>query len=93
MELDKLIAGIRSGDIKSLARAISLVENDTEGAQEILEQLTSNDTPVIGVTGPPGAGKGPPGAGRGPEGGCKMGAMSSSPLRAPSRPKRSKFPQ
>ena len=57
MELDKLIAGIRSGDIKSLARAISLVENDTEGAQEILEQLTSNDTPVIGVTGPPGAGK------------------------------------
>ena len=57
MELDKLISGIRSGDIKSLARAISLVENDTEGAQEILEQLTSNDTPVIGVTGPPGAGK------------------------------------
>ncbi len=57
MELDKLIAGIRSGDIKSLARAISLVENDSEGAQEILEQLTSNDTPVIGVTGPPGAGK------------------------------------
>lgn len=57
MNLDKVISGINSGDVKSLARAISLVENDVDGAQEILEQVTSNDTPVIGVTGPPGAGK------------------------------------
>jgi LAO/AO transport system kinase len=56
-DLDNLISGINSGDVKSLARAISLVENDADGAQEVLEQLTSNDVPVIGVTGPPGAGK------------------------------------
>jgi len=57
MDIDKLIAGVNNGDEKSLARAISLVENDSDGAQEILEQLASNDVPVIGVTGPPGAGK------------------------------------
>ena len=57
MDLDNLISGINSGHFKSLARAISVVENDADGAQEVLEQLTSNDVPVIGVTGPPGAGK------------------------------------
>ncbi|MBL4752756.1 MAG: methylmalonyl Co-A mutase-associated GTPase MeaB [Flavobacteriales bacterium] len=57
MDIAKLITGVNSGDEKSLARAISLVENDTDGAREILEQLAPNDVPVIGVTGPPGAGK------------------------------------
>ncbi|MCK6641016.1 MAG: methylmalonyl Co-A mutase-associated GTPase MeaB [Bacteroidia bacterium] len=56
--IDQLTAGMRSGDRKSLARAITIVENDLEGASEILMSLeTQNLPPVIGVTGPPGAGK------------------------------------
>ncbi|HPH83942.1 MAG TPA: methylmalonyl Co-A mutase-associated GTPase MeaB [Ferruginibacter sp.] len=45
------------GDIKSLARAISLVENEWEGYDHFLESLPTSKTPVIGITGPPGAGK------------------------------------
>lgn len=45
------------GNIKALARAISLVENEVEGYYHFLEQLPNNKTPVIGITGPPGAGK------------------------------------
>ena len=47
-----------NGDIKALARAISLVENEAEGYGDFLQSLshtTSNN--IIGITGPPGAGK------------------------------------
>lgn len=44
-------------DFKTLARTISLVENEAENFETILEQLQPNDIPVIGFTGPPGAGK------------------------------------
>ena len=45
-------------DFRSVARALTLVENDLTGADELLKTLEyMNDTPVIGVTGPPGAGK------------------------------------
>jgi LAO/AO transport system kinase len=49
-----LLDDIRQGDIKALSRGISLLVND--------EQTFENDdysvkTPVIGITGPPGAGK------------------------------------
>lgn len=46
-----------NGDIKSLARCISLVENETTGYEDLLESLPHHHTPVIGITGPPGAGK------------------------------------
>lgn len=53
-----LIDSLQSGDRRSLARAITIVENDLEGAQEILLSLDLEQAaPVIGVTGPPGAGK------------------------------------
>lgn len=48
---------IQSGDIKSLARAISLVENEVPGYEELLVNLIHRPTPIIGITGPPGAGK------------------------------------
>jgi LAO/AO transport system kinase len=49
---------IQSGDIKALARSISLVENEQQGYEELLLQLPSNyHTKIIGITGPPGAGK------------------------------------
>ena len=44
-------------DFKTLARTISLVENEATGFESVLQQLQPNDIPVIGFTGPPGAGK------------------------------------
>lgn len=45
------------GDFKSLARCISLVENEVPGYEEFLQSLPVTTTPIIGITGPPGAGK------------------------------------
>lgn len=44
-------------DFKTLARTISLVENEAQGFEAILENLQPKPIPVIGFTGPPGAGK------------------------------------
>ena len=44
-------------DFKELSRALSLVENSVEGYRDILLGLKPNATPIIGITGPPGAGK------------------------------------
>ncbi|NLR59600.1 methylmalonyl Co-A mutase-associated GTPase MeaB [Chitinophaga polysaccharea] len=53
-----LIDGLADKDIKSLARCISLVENEAAGYEQLLEQLpVNNHTKVVGITGPPGAGK------------------------------------
>ena len=50
--------GIEKGDFRILARALTLVENDLEPASDLLKNLQINlNTPVIGITGPPGAGK------------------------------------
>lgn len=53
----KLAAHIQEGNIKSLARAITLVENEFEGYETFLQSLPPSHVPVIGITGPPGAGK------------------------------------
>ena len=53
LKIDNLILG----DIKSLARLLTIVENDLAGSGEILKTLKIKNTPVIGITGPPGAGK------------------------------------
>lgn len=53
-----LVSSLQSGDRKALARAITIVENDLDGASEILFALQlEHAPPVIGITGPPGAGK------------------------------------
>ena len=45
-------------DFRSVARALTVVENDLQGADELLKSLTfAKSPPVIGITGPPGAGK------------------------------------
>ncbi len=45
-------------DFRSLARALTIVENDLPGAEELLKSLRfTKHTPIIGITGPPGAGK------------------------------------
>jgi LAO/AO transport system kinase len=53
----QLMNDISTGNVKSLARAISLVENEAAGYEELLQSLPASTVPVIGITGPPGAGK------------------------------------
>ena len=48
---------IQQGDNKALARCISLVENEVSGYESLMQSLPISHTPVIGITGPPGAGK------------------------------------
>ena len=48
---------IQEGNIKTLARCISLIENEVAGYENLLKLLPPSSTPIIGITGPPGAGK------------------------------------
>ena len=52
-----LLQEIIAGNQKSLARCISLVENEYTGYLNFLQTLPNSLTPIIGITGPPGAGK------------------------------------
>ncbi|MCG7857138.1 methylmalonyl Co-A mutase-associated GTPase MeaB [Flavihumibacter sediminis] len=52
-----IMKGIMDGDVKSIARSISLIENEVPGYEELMQSLPHFNTPVIGITGPPGAGK------------------------------------
>ncbi|MBC7416810.1 MAG: methylmalonyl Co-A mutase-associated GTPase MeaB, partial [Pedobacter sp.] len=57
-EPENLLSLTEKGNFRALARLLTLVENDISPAGEILKSLQSNNaTPVIGITGPPGAGK------------------------------------
>ncbi len=49
---------LRAGDYKTLARCITIVENEYDRYEKILHELAINHRiPIIGITGPPGAGK------------------------------------
>lgn len=48
---------LASPDFKSLARSISLVENEVAGYEEFLQTLPGSNALILGITGPPGAGK------------------------------------
>ncbi len=49
---------LHQGNIRTLAQCITLVENELPGFEELLLQLNpQKSTPVLGFTGPPGAGK------------------------------------
>ena len=52
-----LLSEVKEGDIKSLARSISIVENEAAGYESLLRSLPASATKIIGITGPPGAGK------------------------------------
>lgn len=55
MDVAELIAAARSGNTRAVGRLLSLVESDRRA--EVLAEVGSVTVPVIGVTGPPGAGK------------------------------------
>ncbi len=48
---------IKEGNIKTLARCISFIENEYTGHENLLQSLPASSTKIIGITGPPGAGK------------------------------------
>ena len=54
---ENLSAELQQGNFKSLARCISLIENEVAGYETFLQSLPASTTPIIGITGPPGAGK------------------------------------
>ena len=54
----ELLEQLKQNNIRALARSISYVENEQEGYEQLLMQLTDHKEPrIIGITGPPGAGK------------------------------------
>jgi LAO/AO transport system kinase len=53
-----LLPALIQGDTKAVARSISLVENEVAGYEDFLAALPQNNgAKIIGITGPPGAGK------------------------------------
>jgi LAO/AO transport system kinase len=56
---ETLVAGVRAGDRRALARAITLVENGDPLAYELVREIypDTGKAYAIGVTGPPGVGK------------------------------------
>src|SRR5919202_2453862 len=57
--LEELLAGVRAGDRRALARAISLIEDGDALADDLIRELypETGRAYVVGVTGPPGVGK------------------------------------
>jgi LAO/AO transport system kinase len=54
----QLLKQIQEGSQKAISRCISLVENEVPGYESFLAALPVNErTQIIGITGPPGAGK------------------------------------
>lgn len=62
-DVDRLIEGVRQGDRRSLARAITLVESSRDGDQPAADRLLEELTPLagesvrVGISGAPGSGK------------------------------------
>jgi len=57
MDWQLLTNKVKAGETAAIARAISLVENNLPGFHNLLESLELPQVPVVGITGPPGAGK------------------------------------
>ena len=58
-EIEKLVQGVLAGEKKSIARAITLIENEGKDCQKIISAIYpyTGKAYVIGVTGPAGSGK------------------------------------
>jgi LAO/AO transport system kinase len=57
-KITQILQDIKLGNFQAIARAITMVENMLDGSEVLLQHLTAQkDTKVVGITGPPGAGK------------------------------------
>jgi len=57
-KIKQLLSQIQAGDFRALARGITLVENELPGYRDLLLSLKDTQSArVLGITGPPGAGK------------------------------------
>jgi LAO/AO transport system kinase len=54
---NNFLAEIKKGNKKKLARCISFIENEVKGYDIFMRNLPASNVPIIGITGPPGAGK------------------------------------
>jgi len=60
MTIDRLLEGLKAWDPRAIGRAITLVENGDANAEAILSSLDEDQidaATILGITGPPGAGK------------------------------------
>ena len=59
LNVEELAQGVIAGNARSIARAITIVENDPDQAQDLIHRLfpETGKAHVIGLTGPGGAGK------------------------------------
>ena len=57
--VERLVEGVRQGDRRALARAITLIESSDPTAYELVRELypETGNAYAVGVTGPPGVGK------------------------------------
>ncbi len=57
--MNDLVAKVRQGNVRAIARTITLIENSEEAAQTAVAALypNSGQAHIIGITGPPGSGK------------------------------------
>ncbi|MEJ7766261.1 MAG: methylmalonyl Co-A mutase-associated GTPase MeaB [Chitinophagaceae bacterium] len=53
----QLLQQVQQGNVKAIARSISIIENEVPGYEELLSSLPVSSKKIIGITGPPGAGK------------------------------------
>lgn len=58
-DIDKLASDLLSGNRRALAKAISIVENDTQKAEQLIKKILpkTGSAHLIGITGSPGVGK------------------------------------
>ncbi len=56
-QIENLKKDVADGNFNSIARVISSIENEVAGVDDFLATLNPDFIPVIGITGPPGAGK------------------------------------
>jgi LAO/AO transport system kinase len=57
IDITQLLSGLRNNNVKALARCISVIENRIKGYEYVLQNIPFSSTKIIGITGPPGAGK------------------------------------
>jgi len=59
LKTEHIIDKLKTGDIRAVARLLTLIENEEENAETILKEIWkfTGNSYIIGITGPPGAGK------------------------------------